>query len=556
MKNSELILSEKFGRHRKTVIPVITTKLAVKMTRVSSEKQMKNESIVIQNEAIDSYAEKNGYKIVATFGDTHESAKTDQRKEFKRMIEFCKRNKGKISTILVYKMTRFSRTGGNAMSLADELRIKYGIHIIAVTEPTDTTNATGVLFQEFQLLFAKWDNVQRQSVTQPGMIKKYKDGIWLSNPPQGYSIVKANGMRSIVINAEGKKIKKAWEWKEMGHNNEEIIKKLREIGLPMYKQQLFKIFNNPFYCGLIAHGLLDGQIVQGKHEAMISVQTFLKIHQIQVKSTRRGIPHKEDNEHLPLKVFVKCSDCGEPYTGYMVKRKNLYYYKCRRIGCKCNISAKTLHNTFKSKLERYEVKNDYIGRISKQLEEDYYISEKDNMQLYEQISARMQEIKATVEKLQERYFIKEEMTKEVYDRLLSKLVNEQAELVRKIEQIPKTISNLSEKLQRAIKWCCNLPVMWELAPVLEKEVLQKLIFPEGLAFDKKNMVFRTGRVNEIVRLSTDVSKEIEDNEKGPITNQSHRSLLAVRGGFEPPVRLNTVRRFSKPVISATHPPNQ
>lgn len=33
-------------------------------------------------------------------------------------------------------------------------------------------------------------------------------------------------------------------------------------------------------------------------------------------------------------------------------------------------------------------------------------------------------------------------------------------------------------------------------------------------------------------------------------------FLAVRGGFEPPVRLNTVRRFSKPVISATHPPNQ
>jgi hypothetical protein len=31
--------------------------------------------------------------------------------------------------------------------------------------------------------------------------------------------------------------------------------------------------------------------------------------------------------------------------------------------------------------------------------------------------------------------------------------------------------------------------------------------------------------------------------------------FAVRGGFEPPVRLNTVRRFSKPVISATHPPN-
>jgi hypothetical protein len=34
-----------------------------------------------------------------------------------------------------------------------------------------------------------------------------------------------------------------------------------------------------------------------------------------------------------------------------------------------------------------------------------------------------------------------------------------------------------------------------------------------------------------------------------------RKKRAVRGGFEPPVRLYTVRRFSKPVISATHPPH-
>ena len=45
------------------------------------------------------------------------------------------------------------------------------------------------------------------------------------------------------------------------------------------------------------------------------------------------------------------------------------------------------------------------------------------------------------------------------------------------------------------------------------------------------------------------------NKKGLSKAQTLLHLSAVRGGFEPPVRLNTVRRFSKPVISATHPPN-
>ncbi|MBK7669481.1 MAG: recombinase family protein [Sphingobacteriaceae bacterium] len=79
------------------------------------------------------------------------------------MLSFVRKSKGKISTILVYKMTRFSRTGGKAISIADELREKHGVHIKAVTEPIDTSNASGVLFHDMQLLFGRWDNDQRKT---------------------------------------------------------------------------------------------------------------------------------------------------------------------------------------------------------------------------------------------------------------------------------------------------------------------------------------------------------------------------------------------------------
>src|SRR3954467_10880406 len=142
--NQQTLLNETFGRQSKTTIRKVDTKMVVKYTRVSGGKQMLNDSIENQSKAIDEFAKKFGLEVVATFGDTHESAKTDDRKEFQRMIDFCKRSRGKISTILVYKMTRFSRTGGKAISIADELRNKYGIHIIAVSEPMDTSNPNGV----------------------------------------------------------------------------------------------------------------------------------------------------------------------------------------------------------------------------------------------------------------------------------------------------------------------------------------------------------------------------------------------------------------------------
>ena len=57
--------------------------------------------------------------------------------------------------------------------------------------------------------------------------------------------------------------------------NEEIIQRLRAMGVKMYKQQLTKLFKKPFYCGIINHGMLDGQVVEGKHEKLISKEIFL-----------------------------------------------------------------------------------------------------------------------------------------------------------------------------------------------------------------------------------------------------------------------------------------
>jgi len=82
--------------------------------------------------------------------------------------------------------------------------------------------------------------------------------------------------------------------------NEEIILGLRAMGVPMYKQQLTKIFKKPFYCGLINHGMLNGRIVEGNHEKLVSPEIFLKVNDIHVKSSNYGVPHKKERDELPL----------------------------------------------------------------------------------------------------------------------------------------------------------------------------------------------------------------------------------------------------------------
>src|SRR3954469_7213415 len=63
-------------------------------TRVSTKEQADgNLSLETQKKACDLLALKQEYKVLSCFGGTYESAASDERKEFKRMIEFCKKNK-------------------------------------------------------------------------------------------------------------------------------------------------------------------------------------------------------------------------------------------------------------------------------------------------------------------------------------------------------------------------------------------------------------------------------------------------------------------------------
>lgn len=61
----------------------------------------------------------------------------------------------------------------------------------------------------------------------------------------GFDVVPVNGQRTIVINKTGKQLKKAFKWKVRGHKNDEIITRLKSLGVTINKQKLSMIFSNP-----------------------------------------------------------------------------------------------------------------------------------------------------------------------------------------------------------------------------------------------------------------------------------------------------------------------
>ena len=533
-QKSSPVLFSQFVKKSREVSKVSDSKNVVVYTRVSSKEQAdKNLSLETQKKAIEEYALRNGLTISAYFGSTYESAKTDGRKEFSSMLEFIKRNKRTISQLLVYSIDRFSRTGGAAIKLATDLREQYGVTVFAVTQPTDTTNPSGVLHQNIQLLFSEYDNQLRKQKIVAGMKNKLEKGIWVLKAPQGYDNVTINGERKIVLNSEGKKLKKAFYWKLEGFSNVEILEKLEGLGVKMYPQQICRIFANPFYAGYITHGLLEGKVVKGVHEPIITLDQFHIINEVSQKAGKYGSTHHNENDFIPLRRFIKCSVCGVPFTGYIVKKKNLYYYKCRTKGCKCNVSAKKFNSMFEQVLINFRITPEMQAPLLFAMVNKFEESVKGDRENEVALKEQLREVDKYLATIEEDHWVVKSLDKVRYENFRAKYSEKKEKILRDLSDCTVSISNLEDELEKLLLICENINEIWTSAKYADKEIIQNLIFPSGLVYDRENNTFRTEEINEVFSLIARQMEVLEGNKKGFTPLDWDKSALVVRRGIEP-----------------------
>ncbi|MEK6614803.1 MAG: recombinase family protein [Bacteroidota bacterium] len=312
----------------------------------------------------------------------------------------------------------------------------------------------------------------------------------------GYDHVRRNGERFIVVNETGKLLRKAFLWKaNESLSNETIRQKLWAAGLKVSKQRVSEIFKNPFYCGLIVHNSLEGKVVDGKHEKVISKELFLKVNEIQSKNPH-GFKWEVENEKIPLKRFLRCEGCGTYMRGYEVKAKKIYYYKCSTIGCNCNKNAEQLHNMFLGKLKPHVLDSKYIDLAKYQLDATFRQLNNNQKENKEICHKKQEEINKKIERLQER-FILEEIERDLYDKFLLKYKGEKGTIEEQIQNSAIEVSNLMEYTDISIQIALKLTEIWVSGTYTDKYGLQVLMFPNGMYYNKKTDECRTPKENSI-----------------------------------------------------------
>ena len=149
---------------------------AVIYVRVSTKEQTENLSLPTQLKACEEYCQRQGFHVLARFREEGESAKTADRTELQKLLQFCRTNKGRVQFVVVFNLTRFARDKYDHFALRAHLK-SLGISLRSATEPIDDTS-TGKLMEGVLAEFAQFDNDCRSDRTRAGMKAALELGRW------------------------------------------------------------------------------------------------------------------------------------------------------------------------------------------------------------------------------------------------------------------------------------------------------------------------------------------------------------------------------------------
>ena len=537
MEKIENSITKKFGKGKKKALK--EGGKAVIYQRVSSKGQEDGFSPETQIERCREWAHRNNFEVVKCFEGEHESAKSDKnRKRFNEMLKFVKDKRNKIDAVIVYSTSRFSRTG--SFSIVEELK-NIGITVFSATSSYDARTATGEYMQGIELLSAKLDNSTKAQAVIDNSTRALRSGRWIQKAPLGYDMVTTKAKQTITVNETGELIRKAFKMKaDENLTSEEVRVRMNTMGLALRKQQWSKIFNNIFYAGYFSHNFLEGELIRGPHEPLVTLENFKKINGILEKAHKNGYEVKLKKEYAPLLGLLKCPTCGGNLTASLsTKMRKKYgrdvgYYACSRKNCKCHASTKKINQKFEDWLNGVAFPEFGLEIMRSQLKKAFPILNKNGMEEIKAIKTNLSNKEKEIEQIEFNLATASDAKiRDICSRQLDKIEAERDAILRQLEERDKSILNLDHYIDFGLSLRDNILKLWQLGNLSQKKRIQNLIFPEGMVYNKENDDIEPISKNDFMFLFNLKSISYKDIKKDNTSKIDELSPWVQEAGLEP-----------------------
>ena len=209
-----------------------------------------------------------------------------------------------------------------------------------------------------------------------------------------------------------------------------------------------------------------------------------------------------ETPRFPLKGHIYYN--GHLMTGYTVKKKNLDYYKFSGTGGAVNVSAKEMHAKYVELLSQFRLPEELLPVLTDVLRKKFAEKEMDQEIDVNNIKKRIATLTTNIKTVKKRYAIGK-IDEDVYCDAISDLENDMREAKLELDKASVNLSNLATYIDDTIAFACNLGSYWQKMDFEMCQGIQKLVFPEGVNWDKESRSYRTTNYNSFFEILHSVS---------------------------------------------------
>jgi site-specific DNA recombinase len=339
------------ARRTQALAPVPEARPAVRCaiyTRKSTNENLDNgfSSLDAQREAGENYIRSQQHEgwvaLPERYDDGAFSGATVERPALQRLLADVRA--GKIDTLVVYKIDRFSRSLMDFTRLVGDLE-QYDVSLVAVTQQFNTTTSMGRLTMNILLSFAQFEREVITERIRDKIAAEKRRGRWVGGvPPLGYDVDREH--RRLVVNVDQAAVVRyifrrflqlpsvvalVRELEAKGYKTKSWTTQKGKVkdGRPWDKGNIYRLLNNPAYVGLIRH---KENTYPGQHEAIIDKTLWDEVQEVLAQnSTARANTTRAKTPSM-LRGLIRCGHCGTAMgVTYSTKGKKRYrYYLCVR----------------------------------------------------------------------------------------------------------------------------------------------------------------------------------------------------------------------------------
>lgn len=483
--------------------------------RVSTKKQKEEgHGLDSQEHRCRQYAEAKGYSVEAVFpDDVTGSGDFMQRSGMVALLAYMDARPDERFVVIFDDLKRYARQTEFHLKLRRIMEERGAIRECLNFNFEDTPE--GEFNETIQAAIGTLERQQNARQVKQKMRSRVEDGYYCFAPVMGYEYVKQSDKNKMLAPKEPQAavVREALEGFACGRFRSpiEVARFLANFScIPknhngeVRLQTVIDMLRRPLYAGYISVPKWKLHLLPGKHEALISFETWRKI-QDRLEGVSHGAIRKDLNKDFVLRGSVRCACCGNSLTaGWSKGRNAMYpYYLCQTRSCEMkgkSFRRDVLESEFETLLKSLQPAPQILRALKALMRDLWEKQNRRNLEEVQNAKSQCAALEKKITALVNRIVTTDnERVAKAFEGEIEKLDRQKIELIERAKNTGQPLGTFDDLYRTASAFLASPCKIWDTGIFELRTMLLRMLFPAQIEYSP-NEGYRTAAIAEPLRL--------------------------------------------------------